>query len=50
MKIIIDAFEKRVFEYGGRPRIDINHDSETYGLTDKEMQMFGKFFRYDNPQ
>ena len=36
-------------KYGGLPRIDINYDSETYGLTDKEMQMFRKLFSYGNP-
>ena len=50
VKIIIDAFERGVFEYAGRPRIDINYDSETYGLTDKEMQMFRKLFTYGNPK
>ena len=48
VKIIIDAFERGVFEYGGRPRIDINYDSGTYGLTDKEMQMFRKLFTCGN--
>ena len=28
-KIIIDAFERGVFEYGGRPRTDVNYDLET---------------------
>ena len=50
MKIIIDAFERGVFEYGGRPRTDVNYDLETYGLTDKELQMFKKLFNYANPQ
>ena len=49
LKIIIGAFERGVFEYSGCPQIDINYDSETYGLTDKEMQMFGKHFSYGNP-
>ena len=38
-----------MFEYGGCPRIDVNYDLETYGLTDKELQMFKKLFNYANP-
>ena len=38
-----------MFEYGGCPRIDVNYDLETYGLTDKELQMFKKLFKSDNP-
>ena len=29
VKIMMHAFERRVFEYGGRPRIDVNYDLET---------------------
>ena len=48
LEIIIDAFERRVFEYEGRPVIDLDYDSGAYGLTTKELQMFKKFFKYDN--
>ena len=49
VKIIIDAFERGVFEYEGRPKIYVNYDVETYDLTDKELQMFKKLFNYANP-
>ena len=54
LKIIVDAFEKRIFEYEGRPKIDVDYDldtddSDTYNLTDKELQMFKKLFKYNNP-
>ena len=49
VKIIIDAFERGVFEYGGCPRTDVNYDLETYGSTNKEFQMFKKLFNYANP-
>ena len=49
LKIIRDAFERRVFEYGGRLVIDVDYDSGTYGLTTKKLQMFKKLFKYDNP-
>ena len=48
LEIIIDAFERRVFEYEGRPVIDLDYDSGAYGLTTKELQMFKKIFKYDN--
>ena len=48
-KIIINAFERGVFEYEDLLWIDINYDSETYGLTDKEMQMFRKRYSYGKP-
>ena len=48
LEIIIDAFERRVFEYEGRPVIDLDYDSGAYGLTTKELQMFKKLFKYDN--
>ena len=48
LEIIIDAFERRVFEYEGRPVIDLDYDSGAYGLTTKELQMFKKNFKYDN--
>ena len=48
-KIVIDAFERGVFEYGGRPRTYVNYDLETQGLTNKEFQMFKKLFNYANP-
>ena len=40
LNIIVDAFEKQIFEYGARSRIDVDYDSDAYGLTDKELQMF----------
>ena len=49
VKIIIDAFEREVFGYECCSRIDVNYDLETYGLTDKELQMFRKLFSYANP-
>ena len=49
LNIIVDAFEKQIFEYGGRSRIDVDYDSDTYKLTDKELQMLKKVFKYDNP-
>ena len=49
VKIIIDAFERGVFEYGGCPKIDVNHDLKTYGLTDNELQIFKELFNYANP-
>ena len=54
LNIILDAFEKRIFEYDGRPKIDGDYDldiydSDTYNLTDKELRMFKKCFKYDNP-
>ena len=49
MKIIIGAFERVVFHYGGHTKIDVNYDLETYGSTDKELQMFKKLFNYANP-
>ena len=47
----MDAFEKRVFEYGGHPRIDVGYEtsSDTYDLSDKELQMFENLFKYNNP-
>ena len=45
----MNAFERGVFEYGGRPQLDIDYDSGTYDLTGKELQMFNKLFKYDNP-
>ena len=49
LNIIVDAFERLVFEYGGRPEIDVDYGSDTYDLTDRELQMFKKLFNYDNP-
>ena len=48
LNIIVDAFERQVFEYGGRPEIDVDYISGTYDLTDRELQMFKKLFKYDN--
>ena len=31
LKMIVDPFERQVFEYGGRPQTDVNYDKE---LTD----------------
>ena len=54
LNIIVDAFEKRIFEYECLPKIDVDcdldtYDSDTYNLADKELQMFKKIFKYDNP-
>ena len=54
LKIIVDAFEKQIFEYEGRPKINVDYDldtydSDTYNLTNKELQMFKKLFKYNNP-
>ena len=49
LNIIVDAFERRVFEYGGRPKTDVDYGSGTYELTDRELQTFKKPFKYDNP-
>ena len=48
LNIIVDAFERQVFEYRGRPEIDVDYISGTYDLTDRELQMFKKLFKYDN--
>ena len=47
----MDVFEKEIFEYGGRPRIDVDYEtsSDTYDLSDKELETFKKLFKYDNP-
>ena len=45
----MDAFEKQIFEYRGCPKIDVDYDLDAYNLTDKELQMFKKIFKYDNP-
>ena len=50
LNIIVDAFEKEIFEYGIRSRIDVDYDSDAYKLTEKELQLFKKFFKYDNPK
>ena len=52
LEIIADAFEKRIFEYKDRPMIDVDYEtsSDTYGLNDKELQMFKKLFKYNNPK
>ena len=47
--VIVDAFERRVFEYGDRLEVDVNYDSGAYGLTIKELQMFKKLFKCHNP-
>ena len=51
LKMIVDAFEKQIFDYGGRPRIDVDYETspDTYDLSDKELQMFKTLFKYDNP-
>ena len=49
LKLIVHAFERRVFEYGSRSQLDVDYDSGAYGLTNKELQMFKNFFKYDNP-
>ena len=52
LEIIADAFEKRIFEYEDRPMIDVDYEtsSDTYDLNDKELQMFTKRFKYNNPK
>ena len=64
LNIIIEAFENRIFQSKYRPEIDVDNDlrddqesnlhvesdSESYGLTDKELQMFKNVFRYQNPE
>ena len=49
---MINAFEKRIFEHGGRPLINVDYEtsSYTYDLTNKELQLFKKLFKYNNPQ
>ena len=49
LNIIVDAFERRVFEYGGCPETDADYGSGTYELTDRELQTIKKLFKYDNP-
>ena len=49
LNIIVDAFEKQIFEYDGHSRIDVDYDSDAYGLTDKELEMFKNFFKYYKP-
>ena len=51
LNIIEDAFEKRIFEHEGRPMIHVDYEtsSDTYHLTNKELQMFKKLFKYNNP-
>ena len=49
LNIVVDAFKRRVFEYGSRPDIDVDYASDTYGLTDKELSMFKKLFEYYDP-
>ena len=51
LKIIVNLFEKQIFEYGCRPRIDVDYEtsSDIYDLGHKELQMFKKLFKYDNP-
>ena len=44
----MDAFERLVFDYRGRPEIDVDYGSDTYDLTDRELQMLKKLFKYDN--
>ena len=41
----MDLFEKRIFEYGARPKINVDYEtySDTCDLTGKELQMF-KYF------
>ena len=50
LNIIVDTFEKRVFEYWSRLEIDVDYDSastsDTFDLSDKEFQMFRKLFKY----
>ena len=49
LNIIVDAFERRVFEYGDRPEVDVDYDSDTQDLTDRELLMFKNVFKYVNP-
>ena len=64
LNMIIEAFENWIFESKDRPEIDVNYDLkhdqksdllatsdyESHGLTDKQLQMFRKFFSYKNPK
>ena len=64
LNMIIEAFENWIFESKDRPEIDqdydLKHDQksdllatsdyESHGLTDKQLQMFRKFFSYKNPK
>ena len=34
LEIIVNAFEKRIFEYGGRPEIDVDYESDSDSDTD----------------
>ena len=63
MNIIVDAFENRIFESKYHPEINVDndlrgdkesnlhaaYDYESYGLTDKELQMFKNSFRLPKP-
>ena len=49
LNIIVDAFEKGIFEQEGRARIDVYYDLDAYDLIDKELQMFKKILKYDSP-
>ena len=49
IKIIEVAFVRQVFSYGGRSKIDVDYDLETYGLTKREFEIFKNLFSYDNP-
>ena len=49
LNVIVDAFEKRIFKYEDHPKIDVDYDLDIYNLADKELQLFKKFFKYDNP-
>ena len=48
LNLIVDAFERLVFDYRGRPEIDVDYGLDTYDLTDRELQMLKKLFKYDN--
>ena len=51
LNIIMDTSEKQIFEYRGRPKIDVDYEtsSDTYDLADKALQIFKKLFKYNNP-
>ena len=48
LNIIVDVFERLVFDYRGRPEIDVDYGSDTYDLTDREFQILKKLFKDDN--
>ena len=64
LNIIVDAFENQIFDSKYCPEIDVDNDLRddqesnlhaasdygSYGLSDKELQMFEKIFGYQNSE